>query len=319
MEESGKNFPFIRYRKIWYAFSLILIIISIAALSVWGLKVGIDFTGGTLLEVKFLAGRPSPAAVQEKLSSLNLGNISVQPVGEDQMLLRLRDVSEDEHQQILQTLKTNFASVPPPEAEKLPIEKVIEQVRFESIGPSIGRELRDKAVVALTIAIIFIILYIAYAFRKVSYPVQSWKYGVVAIVALAHDILITCGVFAILGHFANYEINILFITALLTILGYSVNDTIVVFDRTRENLFHQKNKEFAEVVNSALNQTLVRSLNTSFTTLLVLVAIYLFGGETIKQFVLALIIGTVIGTYSSIFIASPLLVDWYSLKLKKSK
>ncbi len=308
---SQKVFPFIKYRKIWYSFSLLLIAISIAALSLWGLKVGIDFTGGTLMEVEFSQTRPVPTEIKNVLAELNLGNVSIQPVDQNRAIIRLRDVSEEEHQQILSKLKEKFSTDE---------NSGVTEIRFESIGPAIGRELRDKAITALSIAIIFIILYIAYAFRKVSYPVQSWKYGIVAILALAHDILITTGIFAVLGYFYNYEINILFITALLTILGYSVNDTIVVFDRTRENLFHQKNKEFSEVVNLALNQTLVRSINTSFTTLLVLFAIFLFGGETIKQFVLALIIGTIIGTYSSIFIASPLLVDWYNLsKRKRSK
>lgn len=308
---SQKVFPFIKYRKIWYSFSLLLIAISIAALSLWGLKVGIDFTGGTLMEVEFSQTRPAPTEIKNVLAELNLGNVSIQPVDQNRAIIRLRDVSEEEHQQILSKLKEKFSTDE---------NSGVTEIRFESIGPAIGRELRDKAITALSIAIIFIILYIAYAFRKVSYPVQSWKYGIVAILALAHDILITTGIFAVLGYFYNYEINILFITALLTILGYSVNDTIVVFDRTRENLFHQKNKEFSEVVNLALNQTLVRSINTSFTTLLVLFAIFLFGGETIKQFVLALIIGTIIGTYSSIFIASPLLVDWYNLsKRKRSK
>ncbi len=308
---SQKVFPFIKYRKIWYSFSLLLIAISIAALSLWGLKVGIDFTGGTLMEVEFSQTRPAPTEIKNVLAELDLGNVSIQPVDQNRAIIRLRDVSEEEHQQILSKLKEKFSTDE---------NSGVTEIRFESIGPAIGRELRDKAITALSIAIIFIILYIAYAFRKVSYPVQSWKYGIVAILALAHDILITTGIFAVLGYFYNYEVNILFITALLTILGYSVNDTIVVFDRTRENLFHQKNKEFSEVVNSALNQTLVRSINTSFTTLLVLFAIFLFGGETIKQFVLALIIGTIIGTYSSIFIASPLLVDWYNLsKRKRSK
>ncbi len=302
-----KIFPFIKYRKVWYTFSLLLIAISITALSMWGLKVGIDFTGGTLMEVEFSQTRPAATEIKKVLTELDFGSVSVQPVDQNRAIIRLRDVSEEEHQQILSKLQEKFSTD----------GNEVKEIRFESIGPAIGRELRDKAVTALSIAIIFIILYIAYAFRKVSYPVQSWKYGIVAILALAHDILITTGIFAILGYFYNYEVNILFITALLTILGYSVNDTIVVFDRTRENLFHQKNKEFSEVVNLALNQTLVRSINTSFTTLLVLFSIFLFGGETIKQFILALIIGTIIGTYSSIFIASPLLVDWYNLSKKK--
>jgi preprotein translocase subunit SecF len=310
------NLQFVKIRKYWYAISGLMIAISLVALFSWGFRLGIDFTGGTLLGIDFLQGRPSPQALQEKLSELNLGDVSAQPSGESEMLIRLRDINEDEHQQILQTLKTNFANVPPPQAAKLQTSDVINELRFESIGPIIGQELRDKSVVALLLSLIFIIAYIAYAFRKVSYPVSSWKYGVTAIIALAHDLIIVCGLFSILGHFLNWEINVLFITALLTTLGYSVNDSIVVFDRTRENLFHEKNKEFAEVVNESVNQTMARSINTSFTTLLVLIAIFVFGGESIKEFVLALMAGVFIGTYSSIFIASPLLVDWFQFGKK---
>ena len=170
--------------------------------------------------------------------------------------------------------------------------------------------MKSKAVKSIIIVLLFIVFYIAYAFRKISKPVASWKYGISAIVALTHDILIITGVFAVLGHFMRVEVDSLFVTALLTILGFSIHDTIVTFDRTRENLFKNDDKPFEEIVNISVNQTIVRSLNTSVTTLFVLLAIYIFGGESIKNFVLALILGVIIGTYSSIFVASPLLVIW---------
>jgi len=302
---------FVQHRKYWYILSGFMVALSIGALVFWQFNLGIDFSGGTLLEVEFLHGRPTTQSVQEKLAPLNLGYINVQPSGENVMLIRTRNVTEDEHQNILETFKTNYAEVPPPETADMQVSDVVNELRFESIGPIIGKELKEKSVVAIIITLILIILYIAYSFRKVSYPVASWKYGVTAIIALVHDVLIVCGIFSVLGQFAGWEVNILFITALLTTLGYSVNDTIVVFDRTRENLYHQSNKDFETVVNDSVNQTLARSLNSSFTTMLVLIAIFVFGGDSIKQFVLALLAGVFVGTYSSIFIASPLLVDWH--------
>lgn len=307
------NIPFIKNRKYWYIISGTFMLVSILSLLVWGFKLGIDFTGGSLLEVRFLQTQPSVQEVQSALQPLQLGTVSVQPADSNVMILRLPELSEDDHQKILQIMKINYTDVPPDQASSLAISDVIEELRFESIGPTIGQELKNKSVVAIILTLVFIILYIAYAFRKVSQPVASWKYGLVAIVALIHDILFLCGAFAIFGYFFGYEVNILFITALLTTLGYSVHDTIIVIDRTRENLFTNQDEEFAKIVNDSVNQTLTRSLNTTFTTLLVLFAIYLFGGETIKEFILALIIGFAIGTYSSIFIASPLLVDWHLL------
>jgi len=198
-------------------------------------------------------------------------------------------------------------------ATDLPAQLVIEE-RFETIGPVIGEEIKKKAWVAIFFTVIAIVLYIAYVFRKVSKPVASWKYGIAAIVALVHDIVIITGLFSILGHFFGTEVNSLFITALLTILGFSVNDTIVVFDRTRENLNKHYSQDFEKIVNDSVNSSITRSVNTSLTTLLILLALFFFGGETIKDFVLALIAGVVVGTYSSIFVASPIIVSWNKMK-----
>ncbi|MCR4306599.1 MAG: protein translocase subunit SecF, partial [Candidatus Yonathbacteria bacterium] len=190
---------------------------------------------------------------------------------------------------------------------------VFEEERFNSIGPVIGSELKRKAVIAIIIVMVAIILFITFAFRRVSEPVSSWKYGLVAIVALAHDVIIPTGVFAVLGNFfIDFQVNVLFVTALLAILGFSIHDTIVVFDRIRENLRRNKeyhiDKGFAETVGEGLSQTFTRSINTSMTVVFVMLVLYFLGGEPTRQFALALSVGVIAGTYSSVFIASPLLV-----------
>lgn len=200
------------------------------------------------------------------------------------------------------------------------IPSMVTEIRFESVGPVLGQEMRTKTLYAVVLAILMIIAYIAWVFRKASRPVASWKYGVTAVVALMHDILITIGCFALLGKFFNIEVNLTFVAALLTILGYSVNDTIVVFDRIRENIFRASSDDmFVDIVNKAINQTVIRSINTSMTVLLALIAIFFFGGNSIQDFTLALIIGVFFGTYSSIFIASALIVSWNFYSKKKLK
>jgi len=195
-------------------------------------------------------------------------------------------------------------------------DSIVIEKRFDSIGPVIGEELKQKSIWAIFIVLIAIVLYIAYVFRKVAKPVESWKYGLSAIAALAHDVIIIMGVFCILGYLMNVEIDSFFITALLIILGYSVNDTIVTFDRVRENLHKKQHLTFKELINVSIKETLTRSINTSLTTFIILISVFIFGGETIKFFVLALMLGVVIGTYSSIFVASPLLLFWYKRKYK---
>ncbi|MFA6594002.1 MAG: protein translocase subunit SecF [Candidatus Buchananbacteria bacterium] len=296
----------IKNRKYYYLVSGLLFVVSVLAIIAWGLKPGLDFTGGSLLELTFTENRPQTAEIQKATESLSLGEVIVQPSGDKNIILKFQNVNEEQHQQILQAIENNF----PGQAREL---------RFESIGPVIGQELQKKAWMAIGVASLGIILYIAFAFRKVSKPVASWKYGVSAILALIHDIVIVIGLFAILGHFAGIEVDGLFITALLTIMGFSVHDTIVVFDRTRENLGKFYTGKFDEVVNDSVNQTLVRSINTSLTVLLVLLCLYLFGGVSTKNFTLALLVGIFVGTYSSIFVASCLIVDWniWDKKLKK--
>ncbi len=319
----------IQKRKIWLSFSAFLVTLSIIALSVWGLKLGIDFTGGSLLEVEFSKNRPELASVQSSLEELELGSLVVQPVGDNGMILRFQDSTEDKHQKILTKLRELSGSEIKEDGEtQKGVEEEINpeggetgeagaseliELRFDSVGPTIGQELKTKSVNAIVIVIIAIVLFIAWAFRKVSKPVASWKYGLSAIVALFHDVIITMGIFATLGRFYGMEVNTAFVAAILTVLGYSVNDTIVVFDRVRENL-PKSEEDFEGTVNTSVNQTIKRSINTSVTTLLVLLSVIFFGGESIRSFVLALAIGVFIGTYSSIFLASPVLVVWEKIK-----
>lgn len=287
--------PIIHNRKIFFAISGFFVSVSILALILWGLKIGIDFTGGSLLEVEFKKDRPVNDIIREKLSNLNLGDITIQPTGQKGVILRLKDINEETHQKILNSLGNASG---------------IEEKRFESVGPVIGQELKQKSIWAIFGVLFMIIVYIAYAFRKVSRPVASWTYGLAAIIALVHDITIPMGFFAFLGHFFGAEVELLFVTALLTILGFSVHDTIVVFDRIRENLRKGGFSSFEDTVEASINQTISRSISTSLVVIFTLLAIYLFGGESTKYFALTLIIGIFFGTYSSIFIASPLLVSW---------
>lgn len=292
--------PIIKNRKIWFTFSGIILLISIIALALFRFNLGIDFTGGTLLEVEFKNIETDSNKVKEVVGHLELGDVSVQAGEGQNYLIRMQHIDEAKHQEILNVFKDQIATGD---------ESQVEEKRFETIGPTIGEELKKKAVVAIVLVLIAIILYIAWAFRKVSGKVPSWKFGISAILALVHDIIITLGVFAILGKYLDVEINSMFVIALLTVLGYSVNDSIVVFDRIRYNIL-KGSGGFEETVEKSVNQTLVRSINTSVTTLLVLLALYLFGGVTIQWFVMALIVGVVAGTYSSIFVASPILVAW---------
>lgn len=288
----------IKHKKIFFIFSGLLVIASIMALFLWQLDFAIDFTGGSLMEVEWVDTRPNNQEIQDKISSLDLGETNIQSTGEKGTILRFKEIDEETHQEILNILSEQFGE--------------LEEERFESIGPIIGTELKRKSFWSIFIALIAILFFIAWAFRRVSFPIKSYRYGIIAVVALFHDVLITLGIFSVLGHFYNIEVGVPFVAALLTVLGYSVNDTIVVFDRIRENLLSHKAKheEFSDIINQSLKQTITRSVNTSLTTLLVLFAIFFFGGETIKFFALALIIGIALGTYSSIFIASPLLAVW---------
>jgi len=295
----------VRNRKITYILSAALMGVSFLVLLMWGLRPGIDFTGGSLLEIEYKAARPAIDQLQKAVNELGFGNVTLQPVGEKGAIIRLKDLSQEERQKLLNVLAIGGAQ--------------LEEKRFDSIGPVIGKELRQKSWIAIGLVILMIILYISWAFRKVSRPVASWKYGVAAVIALIHDVTIPSGLFAMLGHFKGVEVDVLFITAILTILGFSVHDTIVVFDRIRENLKKQVGKSFEDTVEASIRQTIARSVATSLTVIFVLVALLIFGPDSIKYFSLTLLVGITSGTYSSIFLASPLLVSWLKWQEKRKQ
>lgn len=302
----------IGHKFLFLTFSGLLVCASFIAIGVWGFHFGIDFKGGSLLEVEYAYLLPPVEEIKKAIEPL-AGNTVVQPTGERGVILRFTHIDEPTHQEILVRLRglQNNAGILDKNLED---KSQVTEKRFDTIGPTIGKELRTRSLLALGLAIGAIIVYIALAFRHVSKPVSSWKYGVVAVLALIHDVTIPTGVFAALGHFYGIEVDTLFITALLTILGFSVHDTIVVFDRIRENLRKLKMPEpYAVTVNRSINETMTRSINTSVTVLWVLGAIFFFGGETTTYFALTLILGIIFGTYSSIFVASPLLVIWNNL------
>jgi len=292
------NFNFLKYRKIYFTISGILVLGSIISLSFFGLRLGVDFIGGSILEVEYRESAPSSQEIKESLSEFDLGEFFIQFTGEKGIILRMKEISESNHQEILQRLREKGE---------------LEESRFENIGPVIGEEVKEKTKIVIILALISILLYVTFAFRGISKPMKSWQYGIATLFALFHDVLIPIGVFSILGKFFMVEVSVPIITALLTVFGYSVNDTVVVFDRIRENLL-KKNLPFEESINESLNQNLSRSISTSLTTLFVLLAIFFFGGETLIFFSLALILGIVLGTYSSICLASPILVSWLRWK-----
>lgn len=282
-------------RKTWFAISATLVIASIVAIATLGLNFGIDFTGGSLLEVETVETF-DVEEVRTRMTNAGYDSLSIQSSDGNGLIIRTTDLSEEEHQALLTSLNEQLGEV--------------EEHRFDSIGPVIGNELRRTASWGVVITLLLIGLYIAWAFRQVSEPVESWKYGVLTIMAAFHDVVIVLGSFAVIGHFYGWEIGTAFVAAILTILGYSINDTVVVFDRTRENLTRRVGDTFEDTVSISLKQTFMRSFNTSVTTLLALLAIFLFGGDSTKPFALALIIGIAVGTYSSLFLASPALVEW---------
>ncbi len=288
---------FLKHQYHFFWLPAVAIVLSFVAMATWGLTLGIDLKGGSFLEVTYPNGRPAVETVRANLETLEYGEIRVQPFGDDGLALRARTLAPDEKAAVIESLGTLGE---------------VEEVQFNSVGPSIGKELMAKAWWAIGLVTLSIILFVAFAFRHVSKPVSSWKYGLVAIVTLMHDIIIPTGLFAYLGHVRGAEVDVLFIVALLTILGISINDTIVVFDRIRENLKLNEDKKkvepFREVVARSMAQTIARSMNTSITVIIVLFALFFLGPAATRDFALTLIVGMVAGTYSSIFLSSPLLV-----------
>lgn len=287
-----------KYQNYFFFIPVVSSLLAIAALLLWGLNTGIDLKGGSLLEVKYPDGRPDQAALQTKVNTLGFGEVRIQPSDTSEYVLRQRDLTNVEKNTLTEAVNS-FGKA--------------EEVQFNSVGPSIGAELMQKAWWAIVMITLLTIAFIAFAFRGVSEPVASWKYGVVAIITLLHDILIPTGLFAYLGHARGAEVGALFIVALLTILGISINDTIVVFDRIRENLnlnidANHKQEPFGTVVWRSIMQTLTRSINTSVTVMVMLAALFWYGPVSTQDFSLTLIVGMLAGTYSSILVASPLLI-----------
>ncbi len=292
----------IKHRFTFFLIGALVVGASIFATAFFGIRPSIEFTGGTLIEIGYEGVRPDKALIEERIDALvvDMGAYSLRPFGDDAFLLRVRELTVEERTAIMEAATLGGTATP-------------ELRRQNTVGPTIGGELQNKAFVAIGVVILMTIVYVAFAFRGVSEPVSSWKYGIIAIVTLLHDVIVPMGVFAVAGHYlGTAEADVLFVTALLTILGYSVNDTIVIFDRIRENLKRNKDDDIEEpfevTVGTSLEQTFVRSFNTSVTVLIVVVAILLFGGSATFYFALALTAGVIAGTYSSLFLAAPLLV-----------
>ncbi len=288
-------------RKIWFSISLLLIISGIISLFVWGLKPSIDFTGGTLMEIE---GNLDKTKVSEIAEKEGVENVIVVQSGENKLLLRAKFITEDTHQKIKESLLSLGE---------------FKEIRFETVGPSISKEIVRRTIIFTSVASLFIILYVAWSFRSVPKPANPWRFGITAIIALIHDALIILGVFSVLGHFKGVEVDSMFVTAVLTVVGFSVHDTVVIYDRVRENLKKYSHDSFENNTNRSIVEMIPRDLTTSFCAFIILLALFLIGGETIRYFVLVLLIGILVGTYSSIMDAAPLMVVWHNFAEKRVK
>jgi preprotein translocase subunit SecF len=291
-------------RKIWLTISTIAVVVAVASIAIFGFRLGIDFVGGTLWQVEFnesdVTKESLTTTFEETIGAEDF--IITEQGGGESFFVRLKEISEDQHQEYKTALESEYGE--------------LTELRFETIGASIGREVRSRAITAFVLVLIIISFYIAFVFRKVSKPVNSWKYGLITLVTLFHDAIIPAGLIAFLGTVSSAEVDTNFIVAILVVIGFSVHDTIVVFDRVREHLKDEKKQHvtFEALVNESVNETFARSLNTSITLVLVLVALLYLGSSTLFYFILTILVGTLVGTYSSIFLASPLLTIWKSKK-----
>lgn len=296
----------IEKRNWYYVLSLLIILPGLISLMLFGLNRSIDFTGGSRITLLF------PTSVNEQtkqkvaaiLSEEKIRVATIQQGGKE-IFIKTAPIDEKVNTRLMQRVQKDLGNV--------------KQEEFATVGPTVGSEITANAVKAMVISSLLIVLYIAWSFKEVPKPASSWKFGVCAVIALVHDVLVLVGIFSILGHFFHVEVDSLFVTAVLTVIGFSVHDTIVVFDRVRENLHRVSGHSFPQIVNDSILQTIGRSLNTSLTAMLVLVTLLLFGGESIRWFVVALLIGIGSGTYSSIFNAAQLLVTWEEWDRKRTK
>ncbi len=288
----------IGHRKIFLWIAGVLVLFSIIFPFIFGFRTTVDFSGGTMWQIKLENPKTTSQEIGELFKSQNTNALVTQD-SSGAFILRFSEISEADHQKFVGLLQEKFGD--------------FEELRFESLSPSIGKELKNKSIWAMILALVAISLYVAWAFRKVSYPLKSWKYGVIVLVSLFHDAIIPIGAFSVLSRFLNIEIDPTFIAAILAVMGFSVNDTIIVFDRIRENLTRLSIKGgFDQIVNQSVNETLARSINTTLTVVFVLLALYFLGPTSLHNFSLVFLIGTIAGAYSSIFVASPLLVEWHN-------
>jgi preprotein translocase subunit SecF len=291
--------PFIKYKNIFIGLTLLIVAACIGVIAVYRLKPGIEFTGGSVLEIEYQGTRPDNKTIQDDIASLNLKDVSMYSQGDRGLIIRSETIDAATHVKLIGLLDKTGK---------------FDEKSFETIGPVVGKELTSKTVMLVLISLLAMLIYIAVAFRNVPGPVSSWQYGVASFLILTHDVLVPLGVFAVLGAYSGIQITIPIITALLTVVGYAINNVIVVYDRIRENLLRDHKADFAEISNRAINQTLSRQINTSVATLLPVFAIYMLAGASLKYFALALILGIVTGTYSSVFLASQILVVWMGFK-----
>jgi len=310
--------------KIWFSFSLIVTLVGILSLIFWGLPLGIDFKGGSSMELKY-SQKVNSSEVENSLKSLNLKNLIVQSTSQNTVIIKTGELAQGQEAQIKEIVNAK-------------VGESGQEIRFENIGPTVGKDLQRKAIIAIILACFGIILYLAYAFRTVPPPISSWKFGVCAVAALVHDTVVIIGLYSVMAHLFGFEVDAYFVTAILTIIGFSVHDTIVVFDRIRENLISRPqwagsrvqsdhNSQGAgkspaltieENIDHSIVQTMIRSLNTSITVLVVLATMLILGGSSIRHFVATLFVGIIFGTYSSIFIASPILFLWQRWTMRRT-
>ncbi len=297
----------VTHRKLFFYITGVILALSIGAIAVYGLPLGIDFTGGSLVEVQYSTVRPELSVLKGRVSKISLGDISIRESGKSNIVLRSRTLSPKEHTAVLAAFSTKGSKS--------------KELQFTSVGPTLGSELGRKALVALFVVVLTIVLYITWAFRKVSKPVSSWVYGAIVVTILIHDLLVPAGFYAIWAHFTGAQADSLFVVGLLTVLGYSVNDTIVIFDRVREHLALNKktnnNEEFTSVVGKSIRETIGRSINTSLTVIIALIALAVFGSVTTVNFALVMLVGVIAGTYSSILLAAPMLIPVAKYLTKK--
>jgi preprotein translocase subunit SecF len=302
----------VTHRRIFFILTGVIFAIAVGSIAFFGLPLSIDFTGGSLVEVAYKDQRPPLDELTAKVDSLALGEISLRESGEKGAILRTRTLTPAEHADVLKALGTEVASTTATSTAATTTGAAFTELRFNSIGPALGNELATKALYALIAVMFAIMLYIAWAFRHVSRPISSWAYGLTVVVILFHDVVIPAGFYALLCHFTGVQVDSLFAVALLAILGYSVNDTIVIFDRVREHLHtneeHKVVEPFETTVGKSITETLGRSINTSLTVALALIALVFFGAKETVDFALVLLAGVIAGTYSSILLAAPLLV-----------